>query len=132
LICTETKGKELRESEVANHIRRWLHENNKSILSDGTGGRYTGVDFVVGAGSPKNNQEPTELIECKGEGSDLYKLIGQCLSYRLSAKIPTYLAIPENLPFTRKLVEIIDYFNLPIGLLLLDDDGTVSVKKKAK
>jgi hypothetical protein len=122
----------LKESEVANYVRIWLHENNKSILADGTNGRITGVDFVVGIGVPKDDQKPTELIECKGEDSDMYKPIGQCLSYRLRGKIPTYLAIPQNLPFIKELIEIIDYFDLPIGLLLLDDEGKVSVKKRAR
>jgi hypothetical protein len=126
------EGYELKESEVVDHIRRWLHESNKPILFDGTGGRYTGVDSIVEAGDPQNSQEPTEQIECKGEGSDIYKSIGQCLYYRFCRKIPTYLAIPQNLPYMKELIEIIDYFNLPIGLLLLGDGGTGSVKKTAR
>jgi hypothetical protein len=122
----------LKESEVADHVRRWLHDNNKSILFDGTSGRCTGVDFVVGPGNPQNSQKPAEQIECKGEGSDIYKPIGQCLCYRWEGRVPTYLAIPQNLPFIEELNEIIDYFNLPIGLLLLDDEGTVSIKKRAR
>jgi hypothetical protein len=70
------KGKELKESEVANHIKRWLRQNNKSVRIDGTSGRYAEVDFVVGASGPEDNQKPTEQIECKGEYSDIYKPIG--------------------------------------------------------
>mgnify|MGYP001061004867 CR=1 FL=1 len=121
----------MKESEVVGYIKRWLHEKNKSILIDGTSGRYAGPDFVVGAGGSMNDQKPTEHIECKGEDSDIYKPIGQCLYYCWVGKIPTYLAIPQNLPFIKELVGIIDYFNLPIGLLLVDEGGTVSTKKKA-
>jgi hypothetical protein len=121
----------LKEAEVVDHVKRWVHENNKSILFDGTSGRYTGIDFIIGSDGAQNRQEPTEQIECKGEGSDIYKPIGQCLYYRLYGKIPTYLAIPQNLPYIKELIEIVDYFNLPIGLLLLSDKGTVSIKKKA-
>lgn len=131
-MTIEMESYELKESEVVDHVRRWLHENDKSILVDGTSGRYAGPDFVVREGGSENNQKPTEQIECKGEDSDIYKPIGQCLYYRWDGKTPTYLAIPQNLPFIKDLTEIIDYFNLPIGLLLLDDEGTVSIKKRAR
>ena len=52
--------------------------------------------------------------------------------FLLYGRIPTYLAIPEDYKYLRIIEEMLDYFKLPIGILIVSNKGEVLTKRKAK
>ena len=97
----------------------------------------TDVDFLV----QQFHLEPNfylwmtyfEMIECKGTKSNVHRAIGQCLDYYWSyGRIPTFLAVPNDYKKLETLERVLKFFDLPIGILLVDRDGKVLVKLEAK
>ena len=122
----------MKESTVKDLIIEWLEARwRKSIVHN-----ELGVDFLVFQWSP--TIFPTwimglEQIECKGTNSDVHRAIGQSLDYYFNSDcIPTYLAVPEDYKQLKILEQIMGFFSLPIGILLVDSQGKISVKREAK
>jgi hypothetical protein len=117
----------LNEPTVVNHIRKWLQETGRSYEED------VGVDFLIREHASNDWLIDLEEIECKGTNSDFHRALGQCLDYYFFYDcIPTYLAIPKDYRQLEFLKQIIDFFKLPIGILLLDDTGKVTKEMETR
>jgi hypothetical protein len=121
----------LKEEIVTHYVKKWLQEHKQPILYEN---QKLGIDFLIG-----NFLLVTHWaiyfcqIECKGTKSDIDRAVGQCLRYHhIYDSIPTYLAIPKDYRQLRDLQEVVEFFELPIGILLVDNEGKVTLKRKAK
>lgn len=125
----------LKELIVKNYVKKWLEERWKKpvhIIHDGAD-----VDFLVW----QLHLAPSfylwlthfEAMECKGTKSNVHRAIGQCLHYYWSyGRIPTYLAVPNDYKKLETLERVLKFFDLPIGILLVDSNGEVLAKMEAK
>lgn len=124
----------MRESDVKGFIKRWLKQR-KMPFHEGVL-----VDFLLSEIYPPHKTPNTlrwwitlEQIECKGTYSNFHRAIGQCLDYFLFyGRIPTYLAVPDDYKYLRHIEKILDYFKLPIGILVVNNRGEILTKRKAK
>lgn len=115
----------MKEADVVTHVKKWLRKNGKSFLT------IFYVDFLVFR-IEESWKIDIEQIECKGTDSDSNRAIGQCLKYyHMYDSIPTYLAVPRDYKFLVNLKQVIDFSKLPIGLLLVDELGQISMEKEA-
>lgn len=127
----------MEENTVKNHIKRWL-ESSWMRKAQVTYGGGQNVDLLVNEIRflPWFDRPwiiDYEQVECKGTDSNIHRAIGQCLDYYLAyRKIPTYLAVPQDYEQLGTLERIIGFFNLPIGILLVDNDGLISKRREAK
>jgi len=127
----------LKESIVRDYINKWLEKRWKRTLKEKT----SNVDFLIWE-SPIWGLEPVfslswlvylEQIECKGTNSGVHRAVGQCMDYYFSNDcIPTYLAVPEDYKQLKTLEQLIKFFSLPIGILLVNNEGEISTKTEAK
>jgi hypothetical protein len=87
---------------------------------------------------PKDGEEKTAQflhlqVECKKSKDDVADAIGQCLKYFTRwDSLLTYLAVPEDIKDLTKLECILQFVNLPIGLLVVSNDHKVEVRKKSE
>jgi len=125
----------LKEETVKAHVKRWLQKRWKLSLADNA----SNVDYVVCRLQPKPPEFRWwiyyEAVECKGSESgkgETHRAIGQCLDYFISyGGIPTYLAVPEDYQQLKTLVRVIEYFHLPIGIIVVNVKGNIMMRKKA-
>jgi len=79
-------------------------------------------------------------IECKGTQKAksttmqlMYSALGQTLTYYITSdKIPTFLAVPTDYKKLETLKRVIEELDLPIGLLLVPEDGELLVMREAR
>jgi len=72
-------------------------------------------------------------VECKKTDDDMDKAIGQCLRYYTSSQgAPTYLAVPEDYTELKETQRVLEFPNLPIGLLLVHYNSEVMVLREAR
>jgi hypothetical protein len=120
----------LKELDVEECVRKWLEKRWKRKIDEHS---PWGVDFLIHKTSVfERSCIMYEQIECKGTKSNVHRAIGQCLDYyRIHGCIRTYIAIPKDYKQTETLEKILGFFSLPIGILLINNEGTVSLKRKA-
>jgi len=120
----------LEEPEVKRAIVDWI----KSEHPDWYVWRRWHFDVVAG---PSKSQ-PSLAVECKGGSSRRHKAqraIGQCLDYMtesIFANVPCFIATPKNFPDNQVILKTLEYQKLPIGLLVVGDDGRVTILREAK
>jgi len=120
----------LNEKQVKKFVENWVKSEhpNWSIWS-----RWH-FDIITGP----SQSEPLIAVECKGASSKRYKMqraIGQCLDYMAGtrfAQISCFIATPKDFWFNKIILQILEQFELPIGLLIVNDHGTVTVSREAK
>ena len=78
-------------------------------------------------------------VECKNTDAQGEDALNQAIKYWQSTRYPsereglfTYLGVPEDFRDLNKVLDKIEQENLPIGILLVHDDGSVEIKKEAK
>ena len=117
----------LYENEVVEAVKNWI----KSEHPDWIIWRAWHFDVVAG---PFEN-EPAVAVECKGHPSERYKVhraIGQCLDYTTFTKVPCFIAIPQDFIYNNRILKTLEHHKLPIGLLVVDDDGNVKILRTGK
>jgi hypothetical protein len=73
------------------------------------------------------------LVECKKTKDDIERALGQCLHYyTIFGGLFTYLAVPDDFSKLGELQEIVSFVKLPIGLLLVRQDGGIETMKEAE
>jgi hypothetical protein len=117
----------LNETTVVAYIKKWLQESSKLFDED------FAVDFLIRECASNNWLMDYGAIECKGTKSNFHRALGQCLDYHFIYDcIPIYLAIPKDYRSLKNVKQILSFFKLPIGVLLVDESGKVSKEIEAK
>ena len=118
---------DLNETEVVKAVTDWIKSDHPDWIVWGTS------HFDVVAGPSKS--EPIIAVECKGLPSQkhkLHKAIGQCLHYTTFIKVPCFIAIPENFIYKESILNTFEYHKLGIGLLSVNNNGHVTILRRAK
>lgn len=115
--------------DVVALIKKWL----ESKYIKGVGGAITYADVEVSVYDPLAQVlKQTLQVECKGTSDDNDRAVGQCLRYYVEMKgLTTYLAVPSDYRYLQDVERVIKELNLPIGILIVDNHGEVSVLKQA-
>lgn len=126
--------------QVVPLVRKWL---SKQYLGSSAkveqNPRNAGIDlYVMSFSEIPINPETSSMtvhvqVECKGSDSDPDRALGQSLGYLIIGdEVPTYLAFPyayQDFDYIRRIVEKLD---LPLGLLLVAEDGRVDIIRNAR
>ncbi|MDH5733152.1 MAG: hypothetical protein OEY88_05135 [Candidatus Bathyarchaeota archaeon] len=120
----------MKEAIVKGHVEKWLKKRWRPMMPVPNGN----IDFIVSVYYPRISCRwiaNFEAVECKGTTSNVHRAIGQCLHYYIIyGCIPTYLAVPENYKQLKTLRRTAKFFNLPIGILLINSNGEISIERK--
>lgn len=120
----------LEEPRVVEAIRNWIRSEHQDWII------WRKWHFDVIAGPSKS--QPSIVVECKGGASQRFKVhrtIGQCLDYTEGwelANVPCYIAIPKDFIYNDRVLRILEFHQLPMGLLNVDDEGKVSILREAR
>jgi len=120
----------LYESEVKKAVKRWLRSEHPDWTI------WSKWHFDIIAGSSKS--QPLIAVECKGipsERKKIHRAIGQCLDYMTPtgfAEVSCFMAIPKDFVYNDLILKILEYHELSIGLLTVDDNGEVTIQREAK
>jgi hypothetical protein len=68
-------------------------------------------------------------ILCNENLAEYYTKLGESLETCIWYKIPTYIAVPYNYPYLNKLEPLVSAIKLPVGLILVYEDGKVDFAK---
>jgi len=132
----------MKEKEVVNLVKKWINSGHPErfmpssdygadilvLSSEIFQQRYVSQDMLNKAYFTYHMQ-----IECKGTYSNHHRAIGQCLEYFIKLKgIPTYLAFPRDYSRLEIVEKIIAHFNLPIGIMLVSENGAIDIKRIAQ
>lgn len=119
----------MEHDNVVASIKNWL----ESKYRRGVGGAISYADVEVSVYDPLTHVlKQTLQIECKGTSDDNDRAVGQCLRYYLIAKgLTTYLAVPSDYRYLQDVEKVMNEFNLPIGILLVGNNGDVNVSREA-
>ena len=125
----------MREQIVREHIKKWLEKRWKQAVREDE--KY--VDYRLVELYPRERISPDETwlvnieaVECKGTGSGVHRAIGQCLDYYMEyGCIPLYLAVPADYTKLSSLDRIMGFYDLPLGILTVNEEGEISVRRKA-
>ena len=125
----------MEHDEVVKIVEKWLKKRYPPPIEVSAGAE---VDLIVN--TFQRFWEEGKLIikthlqvECKRTDDHRDVAIGQCLRYYTDRKgLFTYLAVPEDYKQLKELEDILEFVNLPIGLLLAYYNGEVKVKREAK
>ena len=116
------------ELEVKKAVKKWIKSQHPDWYVRGA------WHFDVVAGPSK--QQLAIAVECKGHPSQRFKAqraIGQCLDYTARTalgNVSCFIAIPEHFIYNNIMLDTLEYHNLPIGLLVVDDHGNVKVLRE--
>ena len=116
----------MEEREVKKVIKEWVKLNHPNWII------WSTWHFDIVSGPAKDR--PTLAIECKGRTglrSSFQRAVGQCLDYMAGRKWTIYMAIPDNYIYKDQLLRVLNYHNLPIGILTISDQHKVSVLRQA-
>jgi hypothetical protein len=127
-------------SQVIPIIRQWLsQEYTGSSTRVKQNPQNAGIDLYVDSFSELPvNTETTSMtfhvqVECKGSDAESDRALGQSLGYLVFADgVPTYLAFPYDYPDIGYVRNIVEKLDLPLGLLLVAEDGTVDKIRSAR
>jgi hypothetical protein len=134
----------LNEEDVAKAVLAWSRERYPDSAVERMSGPY--VDITVTKVKGILNLDPNATmtfaakVECKGTQKDgataigiMYGALGQALWYQAQdvegRLVPTFLAVPGDFYGLDKLKLILKQLRLPIGLLVVSEDGQVSIAK---
>ena len=129
----------MNHKEVVQRVSNWLKEQHASRDIE-VGVRD--IDLSVSTTEWVGNRTTIQTflhVECKKTNDDMDRAIGQCLRYYASIPerskelkgIPTYLAVPEDFQSLKELKYVIEFIDLPLGLLVVYYDGKVEELRKA-
>jgi len=120
----------MEEEFVKDKVKNWLSRSHEMVFSTG-GPDVQAENMEFNLDKPQIIFRKSVQVECKGTDADVDKALGQTLRYAFkSPSSQTYLALPEDYENLEVLHQMLNAFNLAIGLLLVKYDGTVEVKKK--
>lgn len=109
------------KDELGGELKYYKREQNVEICLPRITGVGRRIDFAV---TLKNNEHIG--IECKGLGGDTQRAIIQLLGYAVSMKFDRLVIVSGN--FDYLVQEIIEQFNLPIELIYLSEEYSLSYK----
>jgi len=126
----------LKEQRVKEIIHDWLKSQypEKAVWRQSSGADIS----IFAVAHPHNRWEAyhTIAVECKGTAASNAKLdraVGQSLRYYMQCnKPPAFLAVPHDYEKIKELRRIMGFYDLPIGLLIVHDDGKVEKVRDTK
>ena len=124
----------MKHDEIVEIAKNWLKKQYPPPAKVSAGE----IDLIVNAFQRFWEEEKliikTHLqIECKKTEDHEDPAIGQCLRYYTNTKgLFTYLAVPEDYQRLKELESVLEFVNLPIGLMLVYYSGEVKIKRKAE
>lgn len=122
----------MKHEVVVQTVKKWLENQNPPPREVGE----VDVDLIVNTVQKLENKTfiTNHLqVECKKTEDYVGPAIGMCLRYYAERDgLFTYLAIPEDYRQFKELQDIFRLVNLPIGLIVVHNNGEVEVVKKAQ
>ena len=135
------------EEEVISNVISWLKAAYPKASVERQKGPYVDVTVTSVEGTYAFDRDASltflAQVECKGTQKDSSTAlewtdasIGQALRYLIKngkdGLIPTYLALPHDFYHLDILMSIIEKLDLPLGLLIVSDDGAVEMSRQAR
>ena len=113
-------------------VKKWLENQNPPPREVGK----ADVDLIVNTVQKLENKlfiTNHLQVECKKTEDYAGPSIGMCLHYYTERDgLFTYLAVPEDYQHLKELQDIFRLVTLPIGLIVVHNDGKVEIVKKAE
>lgn len=122
----------MEHSEVLKIVKAWLKNRHPPPrrVSEGSNADLLVITTHFGETSSATYHLQ---VECKRTAVSVDVAIGQCLRYYADfAGLFTYLAIPEDFKMFKELQDIFGMVALPIGLIIVHNNGAVEIIKEAE
>ena len=123
----------MEHNEVVESVKNWLKQKYPPPKEVFDGAQ---VDIIVDTYERLKEKIiiRTHLqVECKKTNDFADQAIGQCLRYYTDFKgLCTYIAIPDDFHQLEDLKNIIEFVELPLGIISVHYDGTIEIIRKAE